>query len=106
MPFKANAACRHHIPKQKRRVTNWAAYDASLRQRGSLTIWFLITHHPQPILDTVPTAKNQRFKVFSKAPDSPSALARPDHRPSGPPERGNLSHLNCGFTSTCGSGYG
>src|SRR3954447_9797633 len=22
----------------------------------------LITHHPQPILDTVPTAKNQRFK--------------------------------------------
>ena len=40
MPFKANAARRHHIPKQKRKVTNWAAYDASLRQRGSLTVWF------------------------------------------------------------------
>jgi hypothetical protein len=40
MPFKANAARRHHIPRQKRRVTNWAAYDASLRQRGSLTVWF------------------------------------------------------------------
>jgi Transposase DDE domain len=40
MPFKANASRRHHIPKQKRKVTNWAAYDASLRQRGSLTIWF------------------------------------------------------------------
>src|SRR3954453_19934808 len=40
MPFKANAACRHHIPKQKRRGTNWAAYEASLHQRGSLTIWF------------------------------------------------------------------
>ena len=39
MPFKTNAACRHYIPKQKRRVTKWAAYDASLRQRGSLTIW-------------------------------------------------------------------
>src|SRR4051794_31884800 len=39
MPFKANAAYRHHIPKQKRKVTNWAAYDASLRQRGSLTVW-------------------------------------------------------------------
>jgi hypothetical protein len=39
MPFKANAARRHHIPKQKRKVTNWAAYDASLRQRGSLTVW-------------------------------------------------------------------
>jgi hypothetical protein len=40
MPFKANAARRHHIPKQKRKVTNWSAYDASLRQRGSLTVWF------------------------------------------------------------------
>ena len=40
MPFKANAACRHHIPKQRHRVTNWRAYDASLRQRGSLTVWF------------------------------------------------------------------
>jgi hypothetical protein len=41
MPFKANAARRHHIPKQKRKLTNWAAYDASLRQRGSLTVWFI-----------------------------------------------------------------
>jgi hypothetical protein len=40
LPFKANAARRHHIPKQKHRVTNWAAYDAGLRARGSLTIWF------------------------------------------------------------------
>jgi Transposase DDE domain len=40
LPFKANAARRHHIPKQKHRVTNWAAYDAALRARGSLTVWF------------------------------------------------------------------
>ena len=40
MPHKANAACRHHIPRAKRRVTNWAEYDAALRQRGSLTVWF------------------------------------------------------------------
>jgi hypothetical protein len=40
MPFKANAKCRHHIPKQKRRVTNWPAHEASLRQRGDLTVWF------------------------------------------------------------------
>jgi hypothetical protein len=39
MPFKANAARRHRIPKQRYRVTNWAEYDASLRQRGSLTVW-------------------------------------------------------------------
>ena len=40
MPFKSNAARRHHIPKQRHRLTNWAAYDAALRQRGSLTVWF------------------------------------------------------------------
>src|SRR5918912_1655132 len=40
MPFKANADRRHHIPKQRHRVTNWAAYDAGLRARGSLTVWF------------------------------------------------------------------
>jgi hypothetical protein len=40
MPFKAHAARRHRIPKQRHRVTNWAEYDAALRQRGSLTVWF------------------------------------------------------------------
>ncbi|WP_445504831.1 IS5 family transposase [Microvirga sp. G4-2] len=40
MPFKAHAARRHYIPKQRHRVTNWAEYDAALRQRGSLTVWF------------------------------------------------------------------
>ena len=33
MPFKANANRRHRIPKQRHRVTNWAEYDAALRQR-------------------------------------------------------------------------
>ena len=40
MPFKANQDRRHHIPKQRHRVMNWSEYDAALRQRGSLTIWF------------------------------------------------------------------
>ena len=40
MPFKANAARRHDLPKQRHEVTNWREYDASLRQRGSLTVWF------------------------------------------------------------------
>jgi hypothetical protein len=40
VPFKAKAACRRHIPKQRYRVTNWAEYDAGLRARGSLTVWF------------------------------------------------------------------
>src|SRR3954451_420883 len=40
VPFKLNQDCGHHIPRQQRKVTNWPAYDASLRQRGSLTVWF------------------------------------------------------------------
>src|SRR6186713_699157 len=40
MPFKCNAERRRHIPKQRHRVTNWAEYDAALRARGSLTVWF------------------------------------------------------------------
>src|SRR3954465_7462031 len=40
LPFKLNQDRRHHIPPQKHKVTNWPADDASLRQRGSLTIWF------------------------------------------------------------------
>src|ERR687886_3024755 len=40
LPFKLNQDRRHHIPRQQRTVTNWPAYDASLRQRGSLTVWF------------------------------------------------------------------
>jgi len=40
VPFKANAERRDHIPKQRHRPANSAAYDAALRQRGSLTVWF------------------------------------------------------------------
>ena len=40
LPFKANVDRRDHIPKQQYRPTNSAAYDAALRQRGSLTVWF------------------------------------------------------------------
>ena len=40
MPLKANATRRHHIPKQTRKVINCADCNASLRQRGSLTLRF------------------------------------------------------------------
>jgi Transposase DDE domain len=39
MPYKANAARRHKIPKARYRVTNWPEYDRALQQRGSLTVW-------------------------------------------------------------------
>jgi hypothetical protein len=40
VPFKHHAEHRHHIPKPRYRVTNWAEYDAALKRRGSLTVWF------------------------------------------------------------------
>lgn len=40
VPFKLNQDRRHLIPRQPRKVTNWPTYEASLRQRGSLTVWF------------------------------------------------------------------
>ncbi len=48
LPFKLNQDRRRHIPRQQHKVTNSLgallrsrpAYDASLRQRGSLTVWF------------------------------------------------------------------
>jgi hypothetical protein len=39
MPHKFNADRRHKFGRQKYRVTNWSAYNKSLRQRGDLTIW-------------------------------------------------------------------
>ena len=36
LPFKPNQDRRHRIPRQKHKVTNWPAYEAGLRQRGSL----------------------------------------------------------------------
>src|SRR4051794_4167885 len=40
MPHKYNADHRRHIPRSKRRVTNWSEYNEALRQRGSLTVGF------------------------------------------------------------------
>src|SRR3712207_3161195 len=39
MPYKANEARRHRIPRARYRVTNWPEYDRALQQRGSLTVW-------------------------------------------------------------------
>lgn len=39
MPHKFNADRRLKIAKQKFQVTNWPAYNESLRQRGDLTVW-------------------------------------------------------------------
>jgi hypothetical protein len=38
VPFKANADRRHHIPKQRHRVTNWSEYDAALHRSHRLAL--------------------------------------------------------------------
>nr|WP_237681837.1 transposase [Agrobacterium vitis] len=42
MPHKHNEDRRHKIPKQKFKVTNWAVYNESLRQRGDLIVWISV----------------------------------------------------------------
>ena len=37
---EAHKRNRSHKHKKKYRVTNWAEYDRSLRNRGDITIWF------------------------------------------------------------------
>src|SRR5215211_2742754 len=39
MPYKANEARRHRIPRARYKVTNWPEYDKALQQRGSLRVW-------------------------------------------------------------------
>lgn len=39
MPYKANEARRHKIPRARYKVTNWPDYDRALQRRGSLTVW-------------------------------------------------------------------
>src|SRR3954449_5339557 len=40
LPFKLNQTRRRHVPRRTHKVTNRPAYEASLRRRGSLTVWF------------------------------------------------------------------
>src|SRR5215212_8767309 len=39
MPYKANEARRHKIPRARYQVTKWPEYDRALQQRSSLTVW-------------------------------------------------------------------
>ena len=39
MPYKYNEPHRDKIAKATYKITNWASYNKSLKQRGSLTVW-------------------------------------------------------------------
>jgi hypothetical protein len=43
LPFKPNQDRRHHIPRQKHKVTNWPVYEAGLGQRGSQSCYSPLT---------------------------------------------------------------
>jgi hypothetical protein len=56
MPNKFNALKRHHIPKQRYKVSNWPEYNGFLKQRGRLDFWInddLIEHwyHAERVFD-------------------------------------------------------
>ncbi len=39
MPYKLNDPYRHKFPRKKYKVSNWAEYNKSLKNRGSIIIW-------------------------------------------------------------------
>jgi hypothetical protein len=63
MPYKANEARRHRIPRARYRVTNWPEYDRALQHRGSLTVWVtpeaLAAWHPPK------TGRRGRSRAYS-----------------------------------------
>ena len=63
MPYKANEARRHKIPRARFRVRNWPEYDRALQQRGSLTVWVtpeaLAAWHPPK------TGRRGRSRTYS-----------------------------------------
>src|SRR5919199_5522802 len=63
MPYKANEARRHKIPRARYRVTNWPEYDRALQRRGGLTVWVtpgaLAAWHPPK------TGRRGRSRAYS-----------------------------------------
>jgi len=56
MPYKANEARRHRLPRARYKVTKWPAYDRALQQRGSLTVWVT----PEALMAWYPPHTGQR----------------------------------------------
>ncbi len=39
MPYRADEARRHKIPRARDKVANWPEHDRAPQRRGSLTVW-------------------------------------------------------------------
>src|SRR5918999_1737030 len=64
MPYKANEARRHRIPRARYRVTNWPEYDGALQRRGSLTVW--VTPEALAAWQTPRTGRRGRPRDYSE----------------------------------------
>lgn len=72
MPFKHHGERRHRIPRKSYRVVNWSAYEAGLRQRGSLTIWL----DPSVKKAWTPACRSSRGHPFRYSDEAIEAVHR------------------------------
>src|SRR3712207_2550713 len=91
MPYKANAARRHRIPRARYKVTNWPDYDRALQRRGSLTVWVtpeaLAAWHPPR------TGRRGRSRRYSDiAIETGHVRAWPSAAPGGRPRPAAFAH--------------
>ncbi len=63
MPYKADEARRHKIPRARYKVANWPEYDRALQRRGRVTVWVtpeaLVAWHPPK------TGRRGRSRAYS-----------------------------------------
>src|SRR5919199_4452226 len=63
MPYKANEARRHKIPRARYKIANWSEYDRALQQRGSLTLW--VTPEALAVWHPPKTGRRGRSRTYS-----------------------------------------
>ena len=94
-PFVLNHDRRRRIPKQKRRVTNSAAYDATLRQLSVANGYVL--HSPVAIVNQAVTLSGFAVETFLPAePGAAEALRTLFDQVAAPCRARALSPRNCG----------
>jgi hypothetical protein len=100
LAVKANADRRDHIPKQRHRATSSVAYDAPLRQRGSLSAWCIekaiaalkrgATDYGRRTVSLLRISERQGVHAASRIPSLCNTTTAYD-RPAGPPRSDPVS---------------
>ncbi|OLS52661.1 hypothetical protein BV392_12075, partial [Rhodovulum sulfidophilum] len=68
-------------PPTRYRTTNWSTYNASLRKRGSLSVWF----DPDTVWHAGKTGKRGRPETFSDAAIQTCLTLKGEGRPGNDP---------------------